>query len=115
MSKLFIDLYLDEDVHVLVAVLLRHYGYSAITTRDAGNLMASDDDQMAFAVENKRTIVTHNRVDFENLAQKYFVNGRDHTGMIIAVRRTPYEIAKRILKILDEVTGDEMINQIRYI
>jgi hypothetical protein len=36
MSRLFIELYLDEDVSVLVAKLVRALGFEAITTQEAG-------------------------------------------------------------------------------
>jgi hypothetical protein len=42
MARLFIELYLDEDVDVLVAELLRAYGFVAITARDAGQRQKSD-------------------------------------------------------------------------
>ena len=38
MNRFFIELYLDEDVDVLVADLLRARGFVATTTRDAGKL-----------------------------------------------------------------------------
>jgi hypothetical protein len=48
--NLFIELYLDEDVSVLVADLVRARGFTAITTREADQLHASDADQLAYAV-----------------------------------------------------------------
>jgi len=71
-SSLFICLYLDEDVNVLVADLLKAKGFDAITARDAGQLHASDAEQLAYAVSQVRTLVTHNRIDFEALIQAYF-------------------------------------------
>lgn len=38
-----------------------------------------------------------------------------HYGVIFAVRRSPQEIAQRLLAILNQVTLDEMHNQVRYI
>ena len=38
MNRFFIELYLDEDVDVLVADLLRARGFVATMTRDAGKL-----------------------------------------------------------------------------
>jgi len=35
--------------------------------------------------------------------------------MIIAVRRSPYEIARRLLTTLNHGTADEMENRLRYI
>ncbi|MDJ0742031.1 MAG: DUF5615 family PIN-like protein [Xenococcaceae cyanobacterium MO_167.B27] len=115
MSSLFIRLYLDEDVNVLVADLLNARGFDALTVRDAGRLQASDAEQLAYAITQQRALVTHNRSDFEELVQTYFATEQKHYGVILAVRRPPQEIAKRLLVILNRVTADEMENQVRYI
>ncbi len=115
MSKLFIELYLDEDVDVLVAELIRARGFSAITTVEAGQLQNEDAEQLTYVIAHERTLVTHNRVDFEALAQTYFAAGQSHPGIIIAVRRSPYDIAQRLLVLLNNLTADEMRNQVRYI
>lgn len=115
MNGLFIDLYLDEDVDVLVADLVRARGFTVITTQEAGNTGASDRQQLAAAVSLQHTFVTHNRTDFEALAEEYFASGHDQYGIIVAVRRSPYEIVRRLLAILNYVAADEIKNQIRYI
>jgi hypothetical protein len=115
MNRLFVDLYLDEDVDVLVAELLRSYGFEAITARRANQLQQSDQEQLAYAVSQGRALLTHNRVHFEALAQEYYSSGQTHYGIILAVRRPPYEIVRRLLLLLDQVTADEMQNQVRYI
>ena len=115
MSDLFIELYLDEDVDVLIADLVRARGFTAITTREAGQLGNGDADQLAYAISQRKTFFTHNRVDFETLTQTYFAASKFHNGIIIAVRHSPYEIARRLLLILNQVTVDEMQNQLRYI
>jgi len=115
MSQIFIELYLDEDVSVLIAELIRARGFSVTTTHTAKNLGKSDAEQIEFAVSQRKVLLTHNRVDFENLAKDYFIENKTHYGIIIAVRRLPNEMAQRLLTILNDVTGDEMINQIRYI
>ena len=115
MSNLFIELYLDEDVSILVADLLWARGFVAVTARDAGHLSRNDEEQLAYAVRENKILLTHNRVDFERLAQEYFATGRSHDGIIIAVRNSPYEIIRRLLIILNQVTADEMKNQVRYI
>ena len=115
MPRLFIELYLDQDVDVLVANLVRARGFQATTTQEAGQINNSDAEQLAYAVSQQKTLLTHNRVDFERLAQQYFAAGQTHYGIIIAVRRSPYEIARRLLTILNSVTADEMENQLRYI
>ena len=113
--SLFIELYLDEDVDVLIADLLKAHDFSALTTRDADQLQNRDADQLAYATRQQRAFLTHNRVHFEILARSYFEQNKTHWGIIIAVRRSPYEIVQRLLGILNRVTAEEMINQIRYI
>jgi predicted nuclease of predicted toxin-antitoxin system len=114
-NRLFIELYLDEDVSVLVADLLRARGFVAATTREAGKLGSSDLEQLKYAIIVDKTFLTHNRADFETLAQQYFSAGRPHHGIVIAVRRSPNEIVRRLLPILNSVTRDEIENQLRYI
>ena len=115
MKNLFIDLYLDEDVDVVVADLVRARGFTAITTRDAGCLGASDRGQLSYAASQGKTLLTHNRRDFELMAEEYHTAGQHHNGIIIAVRHPPYELLRRLLRILNHVTAGEMQNQIRYI
>jgi hypothetical protein len=114
-SQLFIELYLDEDVDVLVAELIRARGFVVLTTREAGQLGNDDATQLAYAVSQQKTFFTHNRTDFETLAQSYFAAGQTHYGIIIAVRHDPYELVRRLLVILNQVTADEIQDQLRYI
>ena len=115
MSRLFINLYLDEDVDVLIADLLRAYGYSVTTTAADGRLGTSDAEQLEYAAAQGMAILTDNRVDFEGLFQDYLTTGRSHAGILVAVRRLPHDILRRLLLVLNQVTADEMANQVRYI
>lgn len=115
MNRLFIELYLDEDVNVLVAELLCGRGFVVVTTRDESQLQNSDSEQLAYAVSQRKTLITHNRADFEALAQAYTDAGKTHYGIILAVRHPPYELVRRLMRILNQVTANEMENQVRYI
>ena len=115
MNSLFIRLYLDEDVNVLVSDLLKARGFDALTVRDARQLQLSDNQQLEYAISQQRALVTHNRGDFEALVQNYFADNRKHYGVILAVRRPPQSIAQRLIAILNQTTADEMVNQVRYI
>ena len=115
MIRLFIDLYLDEDVNVLIADLVRARGFRVTTTQAAGQKATTDANQLAFATSQGKAILTHNRVHFEALAQRYFEEKKTHSGIIIAVRRPPKELSRRILVLLDTLTADEIENQIRYV
>ncbi len=115
MNQLFIELYLDEDVHVVVADLLKGRGFAATTARDEGQLGKSDSEQLAYAVSQRKVLFTHNRYDFEALAHEYASAGETHCGIILAVRYSPYEIVRRLMRFLNHVTADEIQNQVRYI
>jgi len=114
-NDIFIKLYLDEDVDVLVAELIRSQGFHAITTSEVRRKGEDEPQQLEYAVSRQCAIVTHNRVDFEMLAQQYFADGLTHYGIVIAVQRLPHKITELLLNILNDFTADEMINQIIYI
>lgn len=115
MSRLFAEIYSDEDVSVFVAELLRVRGFTVQTTDEAGRKEKDDDEQLAHAVSHRRTILTHNRDDFAALARSYFASGKKRYGIIIAVRRPPHQIVERLLTILNRTTADEMEDQVIYI
>lgn len=114
-SRLFISLYLDEDVSALVAKLIRARAFAVLTTLEADRIGATDAEQLEFAAGRGMAILSHNRADFEALAREYVATEKHHGGMILAVRRSPYELARRLLALLNRFTADEMDDQIRYI
>ena len=115
MNKLFIEIYLDENVHVLIARIIQSHGFKAVTTQDVGRKGASDSEQLEYANRQGCTILTHDRVDFEELAAEYFATGKNHCGIVILADNSPQEIARRMISILNDFTADELINQIIYI
>jgi predicted nuclease of predicted toxin-antitoxin system len=62
-------LYMDEQFPKVVSQLLREMGHDVLTVQEAGkgNLAIPDEDVLAFAIENNRTVVTLNRDDFTRL------------------------------------------------
>ncbi len=114
--RLFASLYLDEDVDVLLADLVRGQGGFGITTaRDEDMLGRKDYEHLSFAVEQQRVLVTHNREDFEELARAYFEEGRTHWGIICAFRRPLHEIVRRLLVVLNDRTASEFKDHLLYV
>jgi len=106
-NRLFTQLYLDEDVDVLIVALLRARGFSATTTPEANNTGADDLQQPEFAASRGMTLVTHNRVDFEQLVAEFFSAGKNHAGVIIprvghrmrlGSGYSPFSIAIRLMR-----------------
>lgn len=52
MSRLYIELYLDENVNILVAKILRARGFKVLTVDEASQKGLSDSEQLKYAVEN---------------------------------------------------------------
>ena len=115
MNGLFARLYFDEDVSARLAESISARGFDLLTTTAARRLGASDLVQLQFASSQNSVLTTHNRRDFELLAHDYFVKGLQHSGLIIAVRRPPRDIAMRLLDLLNRHTADEFANQIFYL
>jgi len=59
-----IKIYLDEDFNVEIAVRLRDRGFDVLTTQEAGNIGASDEQQLVYATNAQRAILTHSRREF---------------------------------------------------
>ncbi|PNW54131.1 UNVERIFIED_CONTAM: hypothetical protein BEN50_09445 [Euhalothece sp. KZN 001] len=112
---IFAQVYLDEDVDILVASLLLAKGLDATTAREQKMLGKSDAEQLTFATSLQRCILTHNRLDFERLHTHYFNNNWSHSGIIIVKRRNAYEMTERIVILFDTLMADEIRNQLLYL
>lgn len=108
-------LYLDEDVSVVVATMLRARGFEVVTALDTGQLGRSDSEQLTFGTVAGRVLITHNRVDFERLHREWLEAGRPHAGIIIARRRSPRELVARVGQLLSRLTAQDFANQLLYI
>ncbi|MEB3150054.1 MAG: DUF5615 family PIN-like protein [Sphaerospermopsis sp.] len=97
---IFAQIYIDEDVDVLVGTLLLARGFDATTAREQEMLGEADEKQLVFSASIGYCILTHNRLDFEELHTNYLVNGQPHAGILIAKRRSSYEIAERVAILL---------------
>ena len=113
--KIFASLYLDEDMNNMVATLLRSRGIDAVTVQKSDMLGKSDQEQLAYAAANDRCILTHNRVDYEDLHLQYAQANLTHSGIIVVPQKSPYEIVNRVMILLDSMTADEIANQLLYV
>ncbi len=84
-------LYTDENFPLPVVEFLRNFGHDILTAKEAGqaNQRIPDEDVLAFAVSNKRAILTRNRRDFIRL---HCLNS-NHAGIIVCSEEPNFEQA----------------------
>ena len=115
LSLLYGKLYLDQDVPVQLAGMLRAHGFDVLTTLEAGMLGRLDPDQLAFAVSEGRAMVTHNRLDYEQLHEEYLAEGRTHCGIFIAPQRREIGVTRdRILRLLNTFDHEQLQSNLYY-
>lgn len=94
-----VRVYVDEDVSAVLGMLLRARNVDAATARDVGMLGKRDDEHFSKAIELRRVLITHNRVDFENLYTQALKENKSHDGVIILSRkRDVYSSAQRLIR-----------------
>lgn len=74
------SLYADEDFHYGVVERLRQLGHDVLTVQEAGRSSGGDPQVLADASAAGRTVLTHNRWDFERLHRR----DPNHAGIISA-------------------------------
>ena len=67
-----------------LAVDLRAEGFNVLRTEEAGKDRASDEEQLAFATQESRSILTFNIRDFAPLHERWQAAGRNHAGIIVS-------------------------------
>lgn len=100
-------LYLDHDVSIRLAPLLRAAGHEATTARDVGLEHASDDAQLLVAWREARAFVTHNRKDYVLLdgawrrwPPAWGVVAPPHPGVLVLDRRPDPELIAALAALL---------------
>ena len=78
---------------------LQEWGHNALTTREAGHAESSDEQQLIFATNEERILLTHNRRDFRRLHRKWTEGGRLHGGIIISAHLPLEELERRLSRL----------------
>jgi hypothetical protein len=113
-----LHLYMDEDAGENAVVHgLRARGIDVLTTSEANQCGASDRNQLAFAVQQRRTIYTFNVGDFARLHREYILQGINHCGIIVLPeqRCSVSEKIRRLAAFINSVNPEEMINRMEYL
>ncbi|MBI5354506.1 MAG: DUF5615 family PIN-like protein [Chloroflexi bacterium] len=108
-------LLLDEHIWAYLAKLLRGQGFDVIHVNEVDMVATPDEKIMEYAVGEHRAVVTFNIKDFVPLAIQYYEDGKEHYGVVVSKELSRSELQKRVTKLLENVTAEELINGIRYL
>lgn len=111
-----IRLYLDEDAQRKSLVnALRARQVDVLTALIADRIGATDADQLAYATEQGRVILTFNRGDFVKLHTDYLASGRQHAGIIVSDQLPVGVLLRRLLSLMDARTAEGMQNRLVFL
>jgi hypothetical protein len=96
---------------------LREIGIDVTTAADALRRGLSDEDQLRFAVGQRRTLYTHNLADYTRLHGEWMRAGRHHAGIIVVrTRQTPIGAQVQALtKLAATLSPDDMADRLEYL
>ena len=112
-----ICLYLDEDAtsnRLLRA--LRSRGADVISTAEVNQLSQPDEQQLIWALVNRRIIYSFNVRDYYRLHTQWLTEGKEHSGIILS--KQDYSIGgqmKGLLKLISMKSAEDMKNQIEFL
>ena len=108
--RLYVALYADADVQAQVVREVRKHGHDVAYAHELDHSQWSDEQHLVYAAANNRALFTHNIKHFEPLYQAWWNTNRKHAGIIVSAQMETGELVRRLLKLLDTVTADEMVN-----
>jgi hypothetical protein len=110
-----ISLYLDEHIQFALTEALRARGVDVLTTMEAGNTGLSDVDQLIFAAENKKSLLSYNKRDFARIHYEWMTLKRSHGGIILSDQLTIGVLLRRLMRLHFSLTSDDMKNRLEYL
>jgi uncharacterized protein with PIN domain len=103
--------YTDENISRAVINGLRQRGVDVLSVPDANMMGASDEEHLAFALEQGRIIVTHDD-DFLRLA----TSGRAHAGIVYGSQQLSVgKMIRALVLIYDVLTLEDMKNKVEFL
>ena len=108
-------LLLDEDVWLGLAGTLRDRGFDVVHVYEVQRGEMSDADQLAYAAQENRVLLTHNAKDFERLAAEYFFGARPHAGLIVSPQISKGALVRRATRLLSSLSAEDVAGTVRYL
>lgn len=108
-------LLLDEHIWAYLAKILREQGFDVTHVTEVDLAATPDNRIMQYAASNHMAVVTFNIRDYVPLSIQYFEDGKEHYGIVVSKELSRGELQKRVTKLLESVTAEELMNAVRYL
>jgi predicted nuclease of predicted toxin-antitoxin system len=113
MAKLLF--YFDENIQTALADALTTRGIDVLTTQQGGNIGVEDIDQLTYAADKGRTILSYNKRDFALIHYQWMKVGRPHGGIILSDQLPIGVILRRLMRLYYMVKQEDMENRLEYL
>lgn len=110
-----IRLFLDEDVHAGLTRALTRRGLDAIHAQNLKRIGLADDAQLAYAVQQKRCLVSFNAKDFVLLHNHYVKAGKEHYGIIVSKQLPLGMTLAKLLALMSRHSQASMRNRLAFL
>lgn len=91
---------LDENVHPRVAALAWDMDLDVVSVHDVRRQGLSDREQLEFAAEQERIMITRNRSDYLYWTGEFYQAGRAHGGLLLVEAGLPNDQPEMIARSL---------------
>jgi len=108
-------LYLNEHLSPRLAEQLRQHGFDVTSTVESKMGEADDDEQLAHAASEQRALVTFNHKDFAVRHERYLTEDKEHWGIVLSTEEPIDILRRRLLRLLNTLSAEELKNQIRWL
>jgi predicted nuclease of predicted toxin-antitoxin system len=108
-------LLLDEHIWTYLAKILCEQGFDVIHVNEVNLDATPDEEILQFAANEHRAVVTFNVRDFVPLSIQYYEDGKDHYEVVVSKEISYGELRRRVTKLLESVTAEELMNAVRYL
>ncbi len=108
-------IYLDECISPDLASAMRQRGWDVISAHEVGLVGVTDEEQLEFAAQTGRVLLTFDVRDFQELTKRWLQQGREHAGILLC-QHLPKQAYGKLLKRLEKVrtilTTEQMRNAV---
>lgn len=110
-----IRLFIDEDVWLGLAAALRERGFDAVHVYEVVRGRLSDREQMDFAIQQRRAILTHNKRHYIPFVAEYYWASKEHYGILVIAQLPRGELLRRVETFLQQHQASQIGNQVWFL